>query len=350
MPEGDAAAGAAGLAEALNNHERVRKSTDLPLFYGRKEKDVVTAHHLMDRIETASTIAGWNEERQCKEFYMILRDRALTWWNSLDNEEVDNIRVIWRELKKAFLNAYAPRYTARATCNIFVELQQRSGESVQDYYLRVTESFRRLCEAKPEDMTTDIEADLVPRADVPGTGLTVAQALVYKKEGIRQDEKYFLHQLFVAGLREDLRTKVMEAGRRNLKDSVNSARELEVILQDRKIKGHHVAHIEHREEEEHIDVMYRKPIPRGSNHNRGGFGRGRGQTGRPGTYATQFKGTCRYCKKYGHSQQRCIARKEKGAPLVDQYGKPYSKGVQCIEDTEDNPIDMASLRIAPLNF
>ena len=336
MQDGDAGAAPAGAApnqqaqwaEALNNHERVRKSTDLPLFYGRREKDVVTAHHLMERIETAATIAGWNQDRQCKEFYMILRDRALVWWNSLDNEEVDNIHTTWAELRKAFLNAYAPRYTARATCNIFVELQQRNGENVQDYYLRVTDSFRRLCEAKPEVMNTTITAPLLPRADVPAAGVTVAQALVYKKEGIRQDEKYFLHQLFVAGLREELRTKVMEAGKNNLKESVDSARELEVIMQDRKIKGHHVAKVEVTEtqEDEQVEAIQRKPMYRSQNQYRGRPYRGRGQNGRNPTNATQFRGNCRFCKKYGHSQQRCNLRREKGAPLVDQYGKPYTKG------------------------
>jgi hypothetical protein len=31
----------ADLQEALNAHDRVRKSTDLPLFFGRKDKDTV---------------------------------------------------------------------------------------------------------------------------------------------------------------------------------------------------------------------------------------------------------------------------------------------------------------------
>jgi hypothetical protein len=41
---------APNLAQALTNHERVQRSTDLPLFFGRKEKDLITACHLIERV------------------------------------------------------------------------------------------------------------------------------------------------------------------------------------------------------------------------------------------------------------------------------------------------------------
>src|SRR5574343_642950 len=92
---GAAAAPAAGAAQQLNqdqirdvlaNHDRIRKSTDLPLFYGRKDKDTCTARLLIERFETAARIARWNadEVRKCEEFYLILRDRALIWWKGLE--------------------------------------------------------------------------------------------------------------------------------------------------------------------------------------------------------------------------------------------------------------------------
>lgn len=92
MADPAAAAAAAGLNQGqvqqlLANHDRIRKSTDLPLFYGRKEKDTVTARLLIDRFETASRIANWNanQGRKIEEFYLVLRDRALIWWKSLED-------------------------------------------------------------------------------------------------------------------------------------------------------------------------------------------------------------------------------------------------------------------------
>jgi hypothetical protein len=40
----------AAMQAALLGHDRVRRSTELPLFFGRKEKDTVTPHVLLARI------------------------------------------------------------------------------------------------------------------------------------------------------------------------------------------------------------------------------------------------------------------------------------------------------------
>ena len=75
---------------ALNAHNRVRCSTDLPLFFGRSDKDSISARLLVDRIETAAQIAGWNDDAQkFQEMYMILRNRAVVWWRSLPDAEID---------------------------------------------------------------------------------------------------------------------------------------------------------------------------------------------------------------------------------------------------------------------
>jgi hypothetical protein len=61
----------ADLQEALNAHDRVRKSTNLPLFFGPKDKDTVPPNLLLNRINRAAT--QWNE-RKITEFYLTLRD------------------------------------------------------------------------------------------------------------------------------------------------------------------------------------------------------------------------------------------------------------------------------------
>jgi hypothetical protein len=63
----------ADLQEALNAHDRVRKSTNLPLFFGPKDKDTVPPNLLLDHINRAAT--QWNtDERKITEFYLTLRD------------------------------------------------------------------------------------------------------------------------------------------------------------------------------------------------------------------------------------------------------------------------------------
>jgi hypothetical protein len=113
---------------------------------------------LLARIAKAAPIAGWNtDDRKCAEFYMTLRNEASIWLDSLDIcNNVDN--NVWAEVQREFIAAYAPRFTARTTCNKFQDLVQRQGEKIHDYYLRVTESFRGMCEFKPNTIE-DIRAD-----------------------------------------------------------------------------------------------------------------------------------------------------------------------------------------------
>ena len=75
-----AAAAAAGalagpqLAQALNDHDRAKRLTDIPLFYGQPGRDTIAARLLIVRINDAGAIANWNNDRKLLEFKMCLRD------------------------------------------------------------------------------------------------------------------------------------------------------------------------------------------------------------------------------------------------------------------------------------
>jgi len=92
----------------LTNHDHVRRSTDIPLFYGKKGQDTVTLQQLVERIDKAATIAGWNTPKWvCNEFYMCLREGAMSWYNTLENIPNFNMES-WDDMKTEFLKAYAP--------------------------------------------------------------------------------------------------------------------------------------------------------------------------------------------------------------------------------------------------
>jgi hypothetical protein len=96
-----------------------KRSTDLPLFFGRKDKDTVPPNLLLDRINRAATVAQWNtDERKITEFYLTLRDRAILWWDTLDDNPNIN-KGNWADIQREFLAAYAPRFTARTTFTNF---------------------------------------------------------------------------------------------------------------------------------------------------------------------------------------------------------------------------------------
>ena len=327
----------AAIAAALATHDRVKRSTDLPLFFGRREKDTITAHQLINRFLTAAEIAGWNDARKCNELRILLRDQALIWWDALPNmsEHLD-IHTNWDHLKEAYLDAYAPTYTAKATCTMFAEMQQKSGETVLDYYLRVDDAHKKLCQAKPPAMSTTVTMAL------PG-GTNLANALLLKNEGIKQDEQFFLHQLFVAGLKEDIRAKVMEANMPTVRESLKVARDTEVVYNDKRGKTTHISKIQEENqsegEENDINIIRGRDgkFQSSNKNNRGGTGNNNNRG--PGNNKPKFDGNCRYCNKYGHSQKYCFVRKEKRAPMVDAQGVPYKPKVHAVQEQEGSTRD-----------
>lgn len=127
---------------SLVNHDRIRWSTDLPFFFGRKDKDKITARLLINRNKTTAETANWHKQWRCQELYMVLRDQAIIWWIPLPDTNVN--RDDWPSLRANFLACYKPKFMGKITCTNFGELVQRSRETNFDYYLQVCDAFARM--------------------------------------------------------------------------------------------------------------------------------------------------------------------------------------------------------------
>jgi hypothetical protein len=208
----------ANIAQALNDHDCMRRSTDIPLFYARREKDTVLPRILIDRIEDAAAIATWDEARKIRELKLCFRERAIIWYKSLKDDNID--LAVWDDVKKEFLDTFEPKYSAKTVCANFADLKQHPEESMNDYRCRVQVAYDRLIDNKPDTM-----------AAVRLAGATVDQA---KAEGINDMALFFKHQLFLAGIKDPIRDKVLEAGKATFQESMKLAREIEAIQNDRK--------------------------------------------------------------------------------------------------------------------
>lgn len=310
------AAQQAQFRQLLGQHDNIRRSTEMPLFYGDKARDSSSALYLVDRLENARKIAAWPDDaRACNEFYACLRGRALIWWETLKDHGVNN--QVWAEVKKAFLKAYEPKYSPKLTFTNFADLTQKNHESVHDFYLRITEVCRKMFQGRPEALFT-------VRTDHPH-GANVANAYdddivkAIKKEGMEDDEMYIKHQIFVAGIKEELRCKVIEENKATLGESVYFAIELEAILNEKKahLKMNAIEEIDDssltEEEKNLINALRFKK--------NGGGGKFQKRMPPKATAST----VCRYCKKNGHFQKDCRSRIRDKAPMVDAQGKAYRK-------------------------
>ncbi len=172
-----AASARPALAAALNDHDRMKRSTDIPLFYTRREKDSVLSHILIDGIEDAPEITTWNEARKIRELKMCFWDCAIIWYKSLKDNNI-NLNV-WNDVKKEFLETFEPKYSAKTVCSNFTDLKQHPDKSMNDYHCRVQMAYDGFIDNKPATM-----------AAVRLAGGTVDQA---KAEGINHMALFFKH-------------------------------------------------------------------------------------------------------------------------------------------------------------
>ena len=316
------------IAAALTNHDRVRRSTDIPLFYGKKEKDTVTPQQLIERIEKAARIAGWNtEERKCDEFYMCLRDGAMSWYNTLENIIGFDIKS-WAATKTEFMKAYAPRFTAKTLCTNFQDLRQKQDQSVQDFYNHVSDVFRDAYQIKPAHVLTCPGAAAADRH-----GLAQDEADDIRLGGIMAMQLLMMNTVFIGGLREEIRVQVLETGPTKIQESVDLARQIEVIVHEKKVKGTTVSSIEapdgdsDSDEEDVLEIINTVRARRG----KAPFQFRAGQRTTGGTFGNKVNVQCHYCKIMGHFQRDCRKRiQAKGKMVfpnkVSSVGKSGDKG------------------------
>ena len=317
------AGGPIDIGAALGAHETRRRATELPLYYGRADKDVCTAQDLITRFETAATIAGWDaDERKCQQFYLILRDNALRWWKTLGRIP-DFDMTDWASVKRDFLRAYAPKHTARSACANLQELYQKNGEAVQDFYLRCMTSYDKLEEIMDPGMLTTRRVI---------AGVTQDQRDQCKKEGIDDTFRFVMQQIFIAGLREEIRLKTMEANPRALQETLEVAQQMELIVGDRRVKGQVTAvkdeyftEDEEEEEEEELSadelialekvnaVFKRNGKSFGRFIKRGGFRNFSRNT--PNRMNPNI--VCHGCGKKGHIIKNCYSKKKRTNAIRD---------------------------------
>ena len=385
---------AQALETALNNHDRSKRSSDIPLFYGTKDKDTVNPQQLVDRIERAAAISNWDSpvgndadaadlglargaKRRADELYLCLRGKAISWFHTLEHIP-GFVNTNWDDLKKEFLDAYAPRYTARTLCVTLQELRQRSEENVQDYYNRVSDAFRNAYKEKPDALKN------FDGTDAQRGGANPATANLINLLGVQKMQLHMMNTIFIGGLRDELRSKVLEDEDEigTMQDAVKRARSLEVIITEKKMRGTIVASVEAqgdttpvkpeepvmddkmketltqlllRDEEKAIAAIGANDLRHRLNQRRNQRGQGRGGGGNRGNFNGKNQTTgggvfvCWYCNIPGHTQANCHKRQSNGGAYSNK-GKNLTVHSVSSRRDENNSFGRSSRDHSPDAF
>lgn len=306
----------------LQEHERISRATNVPLFKGHETKD---PELWFQSFETTARCGKWTtDELKINHFEALMRDEGLRWYKSVRTlPGLDFTK--FQTFKDRFYVAYAKKATAKTFCTNFRDLYQKPKETVHDLYARIAEVFEKLEQLYPEELK-------IPRMDYE---TEEAEATALKEEGAKDGLQFVKTQFLLAGMKPEIRTKIQEAGTVGLVDILDKAGEIEKLNKENQSPATHstprICAVDLEPTEEDYEDTLEAPDTWNDeeiaaiNAVRQGQGRPlyRKKTQGPNGGKTDSKVQCRYCKKYGHFQRDCRSRKRDKAPMVGADGKPY---------------------------
>jgi len=259
------------------------RNLKLPTFSGGVDKDDLNPRDFVERIETYCQATKRDPNDECIEMHLALRGNATIWWRTLKRRGINT--NLWTEVKAEFLQTYAPTITGQ-TAHAIGQLEQRSMESVNDY-------FGRLDQIVEEMMAS----------------LTLTQSQNAGGEAARNHiQKY----LFIGGLRESLRLDVLKAKTISLADALKEASKSELIHK----KQGKIFSIEEELEESNEPDLDDEEIA-AINHRRMKMGKRPFKKRFGNRNMTNEEVKCYNCNRMGHIAKNCNAPRKGQIRAID---------------------------------
>ena len=322
---------AAAQAAALVNAQRRAELQKLPIFFG-DDDDQFSAEQWIERVNRAANSADpvWDDNVIMAAVYISLRRSALAWYEAIQHEL--NEAHQWRDFQTFFITAWSKTRTSRTTIAALEQLHQRMDEKVVNFFARVAKINKDINDVEPV-VVADVNLPN-PMFEVVFTGVAEFAALTDEQKqgqarrlvahGMRMRNDRFAKHVFIAGLRDEIRSDLMKAPPQGgLYAAFQAAQVIEKALEKPSTKPYaKMAKSAIEAVETEVDAV-------------------NGNGSRKFTKKRSFDKknvTCYHCQKKGHFAAECRA-KARGEPQVPRPDKPHfakKKNAVSAVDKESN--------------
>ena len=142
-------------------HDRLNRSTNLPLFHVDESKDTMTCHRIIKRVDIPANIVIWDDKQKVQVLASIICCQAQAWWNRLEIFQID--KESCDEVKACIICSFKPKHSAKTLCCNLQDLMQKPRESVYVYFAQNIKVFMRFMASKLDTMPQAVVANDVSK-------------------------------------------------------------------------------------------------------------------------------------------------------------------------------------------
>ena len=318
VPGGSAGPVLAPVAPALGPGLIQFDQKKAPAFFADVNKDPISIHEWIQRIEHMKTSLGWTNAQTYhnakNSLFGAAADIITTRVRVADDHEEH-----WDWLKKTLKTEFGQCTSSRSYVDLMFSMKPETNirSDLNQFASKIHANFYQIEEAIPNP-----ECNMNPAGGAYTPQETLNLLVAEKKRVVNQ----FAYAFIVNLLPPEVRTKVLEQKPNNISETLDKIRETRRMLIDEKrplsTTGSHVHALNPEYENLLNEVAKMKTQLENATQNRNNQGQGRRNNQKKNNGSGTPK-KCVYCNKNGHGMIDCFKRKNDKAPCYNAKGEAF---------------------------
>jgi hypothetical protein len=322
------------------NFDLKLQQTKLPEFWGQKEKDSISAHEFVKRVDKMASANNWSDKVAFDNVGLALKGEANIWLDSqVTLKHIEGDRERWSIIRPFFKEEFATESDDKLILDGLAHMQQRPTENVRSFFGRLNKVNRVIVDAYHS--YTLIPAN--PPVDAAGN-ISNANFLAYKQALIQNVTEFYLLNQFRAALLPELRRVINLQPMETLDlDTAVRLATIELRSKEETKATSKINPVQQPDEEEDAVEAVTQPrqkkfVPQDQRY---GSQQQQRQAPRPQQQPNNFRNNqqwrssnqgnnsnrnnkhCSFCRRQGHRQEECRQRMNANQPCIDANGKTF---------------------------